>query len=122
MPIPTLIPVAVATSTVLTAAAIFLLKRRLKGSTLAVLGEQKVGKTCLIDFLTTGSIPRKYKADSYAREVPGRRFELKGLELKIPPLTHLSGSPDEYSEWRDVANEADIVLYLLRVGSTYGRS
>ena len=115
MPFPVLIPVVVATSTVLTAAAIFLLKRRLKGKTLAVLGEQKVGKTCLIDFLTTGSIPKKYKAGLYAREVPGRRFQLRKLELNIPPLKDLPGFSEEYAQWKEVVNEADIVLYLLRV-------
>ena len=115
MPIPIAIPIIAGTSAALAAAAFLVLKRRLKGKTLAVLGEQKVGKTSLIDFLTMGSIPRKYKADSYARDVTGRRFELKGLELNIPSLTQLSGSTDEYAEWRDVSNEADIVLYLLRV-------
>ncbi len=91
------------------------LVNKLKGKKLAVLGEQGVGKTCLIDFLTTGSIPRKYEPDSFAREVPGRRFELRKLKLNIPPLKHLPGSADEYAQWKEVANEADIVLYLLRV-------
>ena len=115
MPFPVLIPVVVATSTVLTAAAIFVLKSHLKGKTLAVLGEQKVGKTCLLDFLTTGSIPKKYKADHYAREVPGRRFQLRKLKLNIPPLKHLPGFKEQYAIWKEVVTEADIVLYLLRV-------
>ena len=87
----------------------------IKGKKLAVLGEQGVGKTCLISFLSTGSRPEKYEPDLYAKNVPGRRFKLRDLKLKILPLKHLPGSADEYSEWKDVANEADIVLYLLRV-------
>ena len=100
---------------VVVAVAIFLLKRHLKDKTLAVLGEQRVGKTCLIDFLTTGSIPRKYNPDLYAREVLGRRFQLKELKLNIPPLKHLPGSAAEYAQWKEVVNEAEVVLYLLRV-------
>ncbi len=91
------------------------LLRKLKGKKLAVLGEQRVGKTCLIDFLTKGSIPKRYEPNLYAREVPGRSFKLRGLKLNIPPLRHLPGSEDEYAQWKEVANEADIVLYLLRV-------
>ena len=87
----------------------------LKGKRLAVLGERRVGKSCLIEFLTTGSIPKKYSQHSYAREVPGRRIQLRELELYISELTHLSGSMDEFYDWREISNEADIVLYLLRV-------
>ena len=88
---------------------------QIQGKKLAVLGEQKVGKTCLIDFLTTGSLPRKYEPDSFAREVQGRRFKLRDLKLNIPSLKHLPGSADDYAQWEEVTNEADIVLYLFRV-------
>ena len=87
----------------------------LKGKTLAVLGERKVGKSCLIEFLTKGSIPKNYKQDSYAREVSGRRIQLRELELYIPELTDLPGPTDQLHDWREITNEADIVLYLLRV-------
>ena len=87
----------------------------LKGKTLAVLGEQEVGKTCLIDFLTTGSIPSEYEPNLYAREVLGRRFQLKELKLNIPPLKQLPGSAAERAQWKEVVNEAEVVLYLLRV-------
>ena len=69
----------------------------------------------MIDFLTTGSIPKKYKADQYAREVPGRRFQLRKLKLNIPSLKHLPGFKEQYAIWKEVVTEADIVLYLLRV-------
>ena len=117
MPIPIVIPIIAVTSVALAAVAIRALKKSLKGRTLAVLGERAVGKTCLLDFLTTGSIPKQYKPDLYAREVPGRRFQLRDLELNIPPLKQLSGAetPTEYDQWKQVVIEADIVLYLLRV-------
>ncbi len=115
MPIPIAIPIIFGTSAALAAATFLVLKRRLKGKTLAVLGENKVGKTCLLDFLTTGSIPKKYEADLFAREVPGRRFQLRKLKLNIPSLKHLPGFSDQYAPWKEVVIEADIVLYLLRV-------
>jgi GTPase SAR1 family protein len=76
-----------------------------------------VGKTCLVDFLTTGSIPepKKYKPDLYVRKVPGRRFQLRELKLNIPPLKQLPGFSEGYSVWKEAVSEADIVLYLLRV-------
>ncbi len=106
---------AVGVAAVAAALTIRGLKKKLKDKTFAVLGESTVGKTCLIDFLTTGSIPRKYKADLYAKEVSGRRFQLRELELNISPLKHLPGFPDVYPDWKEVVTEADIVLYLLRV-------
>ena len=105
---PWVVPVAFA------ALALWALLRKLKGKKLAVLGEQGVGKTCLIHFLTTGSIPRKYEPDSFARKVRGRRFKLRDLKLNIPSLKHLPGSADDYAQWEEVTNEADIVLYLFR--------
>lgn len=113
--IPIIIAIVVAAGIAVAALNWDEITKALKGKKLAVLGEQRVGKTYLIDFLTTGSIPKKYEADSYAREVPGRRFELRDLKLNIPPLKHLSGSVDDYAQWKEVTNEADIVLYLLRV-------
>ena len=120
MPIPIVIPIIAVTSAVLAAVAIRAsLKKLLKGKTLAVLGETMVGKTCLIDFLTTGSMPepKKYKPDLYARKVFGRRFQLRELELNIPPLKQLPGlsGPSAYAVWKEAVPEADIVLYLLRV-------
>ncbi len=115
MPIPIAIPIIAGTSAALAAVAFLVTKRRLNGKTLAVLGERKVGKSCLIEFLTTGSIPEKYRQNSYAREVSGRRIQLRELELYIPKLTDLPGPEYERYEWREVTNEADIVLYLLRV-------
>ena len=115
MPIPIAIPIIAGTSAALAAVAFLVTKRHFKGMTFAVLGKNKVGKTCLIDFLTTGSIPNKYKANHYAQEVPGRRIQLRELEWNIAPLKQLPGFPDEFPVWKEVVTEADIVLYLLRV-------
>ena len=88
----------------------------LKGKKLAVLGEKRAGKTSLIKFLTTGSILRKYKPTDFAREVTsGHRFQLRELDLAIKNLKDVPGGQDKYRSWQSVFNDADIVLYLLRV-------
>ena len=88
----------------------------LKGKKLAVLGEKMTGKTSLIKFLTTGSILREYDPTDYAREVTsGHRFQLGELDLAIKNLKDVPGGRDKYRSWQSVFNDADIVLYLLRV-------
>ena len=87
----------------------------LKGKKLAVLGEKRVGKTRLIKFLTTGSIPREYDPTDYARGVTGHRFQLRELDLVIQNLKDVPGDKSKYASWKSAFNDADIVLYLLRV-------
>ena len=88
----------------------------LKGKKLAVLGEKMAGKTSLIKFLTTGSISRKYDPTDFAQKVTsGHRFQLRDLDLAIKNLKDVPGGQDRYLSWQSVFNEADIVLYLLRV-------
>lgn len=87
----------------------------LQGNRLAVLGARGVGKTHLIKFLTTGSIPAEYKQTIRPEKASSRRFQLRDLNLKVKDTRDLSGSDDAYAEWKNLHNEADIVLYLLRV-------
>lgn len=86
----------------------------LKGKRLAVLGDRKVGKTHLIKFLATGSIPLKYEQTLDPDKVSGRRFQLKELDLKIKDMLDVSGNKLAYNEWKKLHDEADIVFYLLR--------
>ena len=85
----------------------------LKGKRLAVLGARAVGKTHLLQFLTTGSIPEGYKQNPSQKTAP-RRFQLKELDLKIKEGIDVPGSPDAYAEWKELHDQADIVFYLLR--------
>ena len=87
----------------------------LKGKKLAVLGENRVGKTSLIKFLTTGSIPRESDPTDYARRVTGHRFQLRELDVVIQNLKDVPGDKSRYASWKSAFNDADIVLYLLRV-------
>lgn len=89
---------------------------KLKGKRLAVLGARGVGKTRLIKFLTTGSIPAEfeYKQTVVTEKTSGRRFQLKELDLKIQASFDVSGDKAAYGEWKEVHDQADVVFYLLR--------
>jgi GTPase SAR1 family protein len=87
----------------------------LYGKKIAVLGERAVGKTHLITFLTTGSVPEQYKQTVRPETASERRFQLEKLDLKIKETRDLSGSDAAYAEWKSLFDESDIVLYLLRV-------
>lgn len=100
----------------------------LKGKQLAVLGARGVGKTHLITFLTSGSIPSEYKQTVTPGKASSRRFQLKDLDLKIKDLLDVAGSKDAYGEWNKLvlgqsagpkgsppkAEPADVIFYLLR--------
>ena len=88
---------------------------RLKGKKIAILGARGVGKTTLITFLTTGSIPESYKQTIRPENAKGRRFSLRELDLKIKDTRDLPGGPDAYAEWKELFDEADVVFYLLRI-------
>lgn len=86
----------------------------LKGKQLAVLGARGAGKTCLIKFLLTGSLPAEYKQTVAPEKVAARRFQLKDLDLKIKAILDISGDKAAYAEWREQVNQAHVVTYLLR--------
>ncbi len=85
------------------------------GKKLAVLGERRVGKTVLINFLTEGTIPEKYEQTIAKEKTAARRFKLKDLSLKIKASNDVPGSKDDYAVWKSITADADIVLYLLRI-------
>lgn len=86
-----------------------------KGKKLAVLGERRVGKTVLINFLTEGTIPEKYEQTIAKEKTVARRFKLKDLSLSIKASNDVPGSQDDYAVWQSITDDADIVLYLLRI-------
>lgn len=119
MPLPILILIVVAVVSTLaggTALAAYWddLLIALKGKRLAVLGARAVGKTHLIKFLTTGSIPAEYKQTVAPEKTPPRRFQLKDLDLKMKDTLDVSGDKAAYAEWKELHDKADIVFYLLR--------
>lgn len=86
----------------------------LRGKQLAVLGARGVGKTHLVKFLTTGSIPVEYKQTVAPEKTSSNRFFLKDLDLKVKDTLDLSGDKAAYAEWKDLHDKADVVFYLLR--------
>lgn len=86
----------------------------LKGKRLAVLGARGVGKTHLIKFLSTGTIPADYKQTIAPEKANSRRFSLKELDLKVKETLDLSGDKAAYAEWKKLHDEADAIFYLLR--------
>ncbi len=82
---------------------------------LAVLGERAAGKTALIQFLTTGTLPDKYLSTDEVRKTSRSHIKLEDLELKIEESRDLPGGTPWYADWKNLTEEADIVLYLLRV-------
>lgn len=119
MPLPILIPIAIAIAAVLAIGTTIGLQWdqivvRFKGKRLAVLGARGVGKTHLIKFLTSGSIPAEYKQTLAPEKAAKRRFKLKDLDLKIKDTLDISGDEAAYAEWKELHDSADVVFYLLR--------
>jgi GTPase SAR1 family protein len=48
-----------------------------KGKKLAVLGARAVGKTSLLNFLRTGSVPSEYKQTVTPEKIPSKTYHLK---------------------------------------------
>lgn len=86
----------------------------LKGKQLAVLGARGVGKTHLVTFLTTGSLPAEYKQTVAPEKASSRRFQLNNLGLNVKDSLDVSGDKAAYAEWKELHDQADVVFYLLR--------
>lgn len=119
MPLPIVaVWIVVAVVTVLTGTTIAIkwddILVKLKGKRLAVLGARGVGKTHLVKFLSTGSIPAEYKQTVAPEKVSSRRFQLKELDLKVRESLDVSGDKAAYGEWKELHDQADVIFYLLR--------
>jgi len=119
MPLPLLIPIAIAAVLAAVIGTTIAVKWdqivvAFKGKRLAVLGARGVGKTHLIKFLTLGSIPAEYKQTVAPEKASARRFQLKDLDLKVKDTLDVSGDKAAYAEWKELHDKADVVFYLLR--------
>jgi len=118
MAIPALVWLVIATVSLLVGTTIAVkwddIVVALKGKRLAVLGARGVGKTHLVKFLTTGTIPAEYKQTLAPEKASSRRFALKDLDLKVKDSLDVSGDKAAYSEWKELHDQADVVFYLLR--------
>lgn len=118
MPVPVLIWIGIGVVSFLVGTTIVVkwddIVVALKGKRLAVLGARGVGKTHLVKFLTTGSIPAEYKQTVAPEKASARRFQLKDLDLKVKDSLDVSGDKAAYAEWKELHDQADVVFYLLR--------
>lgn len=118
MPLPFLIPIAIAAVLAVIGTTIAVQWDQIvvafKGKRLAVLGARGVGKTHLIRFLASGSIPAEYKQTVAPEKASARRFQLKDLDLKVRDTLDVSGDKAAYAEWKELHDKADVVFYLLR--------
>jgi energy-coupling factor transporter ATP-binding protein EcfA2 len=118
MPLPVFVMIGIGIVSLLAGTTIFLkwddIVVALKGKRLAVLGARGVGKSHLVKFLTTGSIPSEYKQTVAPEKASARRFQLKDLDLKVKDTLDVSGDKAAYAEWKELHDEADVVFYLLR--------
>jgi hypothetical protein len=85
-----------------------------KGKTIAVVGARRVGKTTLIRFLTTGSLPAEYAQTVGTTRVASARRNLRDLELNLKETVDVPGAAEAYGEWKAAIERADVVLYLFR--------
>lgn len=99
---------------VLAATAIAAIVKVLEGKKLAVLGEGRVGKTVLINFLTKGTLSEAYVRTVYPKKTEANDFELKDLKLSIEESIDILGRSDFYPDWKKLSQDADVVMYLLR--------
>jgi len=86
---------------------------QLKGKRFALLGERGVGKTTLFNFLTKGVI-QETKQTVRTEKVEKVRRNMGDLELILKETRDVPGSKDAYAAWKDVFENADVVLYLFR--------
>jgi hypothetical protein len=93
-----------------------------KGKKIVVLGEKEVGKTHLIQFLCTGSIPSEYNTTGDPQKYDQRRFFLKNLELDIHEIVDFSGDQMWYQVWEKYFNGAEVILYLFRADRLFSNN
>ena len=86
-----------------------------KWKRIAILGDQETGKTTLFTFLLTGELITEYMPTRGSEKTPQKRFPMKDLELKVKESLDVSGSSFARDQWRKIALEADIIIYLTRI-------
>ena len=69
----------------------------------------------LSEVLTKGTLSKEYVKTGRPQKTDSRRFKLKNLNLKIEESIDTPGHENFYFQWKNITENADIVLYLLRV-------
>lgn len=95
-------------------------KAAVRGKKLVVLGSRNTGKTTLITFLQQGELVSEYEQTLGSKKIKKqKKLNLKDLEWHITRLSStaydVGGSADNYRVWQKLAEDADILIYLMRI-------
>ncbi|MEA5563468.1 GTPase domain-containing protein [Planktothrix agardhii] len=96
----------------------------LQGKKIAVLGAKKVGKTTLFKYMEKGILIERYNQTPNREDVERIRIKLGDLDIRLKKTDDLPGSGstdglghdsiEQYYKWKQLFEEADLVLYLVR--------
>ncbi len=100
---------------------IAILKEKIGGKKIVLLGPRTAGKTTLSEYLSTGYIHSKYKQTVQGVTKKGRLIAIKELKLKISKIEDVPGAREYYRQWKDAFEKSDIVLYLFRADEIWER-
>ena len=89
---------------------------------ICILGERRVGKTMLFDFLSTGIIHGQYNPTTHTIGVKGRSITLKNLNLRIADSLDVTGNPDGWGDWEKSYKKADYIIYMFRADLVFPSS
>lgn len=86
----------------------------LKGKKIAVLGARAVGKTTLLKYLEKGILIERYKQTLDKQEIDRTRIKLGDLDIRLKKTDDVSGDKAAYGVWKNLFEEADLILYVVR--------
>lgn len=119
MPIPLLIPVAVAGVATLVTTAVAVIRPRLPkkiaGKRVAILGARQVGKTTLLRYLRDGVLGQQPE-DTAASDFGGKfDMEIDGSVATFEVPRDVPGHQElGFHDWREASRDADYLWYLFR--------
>ncbi|MCT7976030.1 GTPase domain-containing protein [Laspinema olomoucense] len=118
MPLPFVIPIIIAFSVGVVGTASVCkwddINYALKGKNFAVLGARAVGKTTLLKYLEKGILIERYKQTLDKEEVERTRVKLGDLDIRLRKTDDVSGDQSAYGGWKNLFDESDLILYIVR--------
>ncbi|VXD18566.1 P-loop NTPase family protein [Planktothrix paucivesiculata] len=86
----------------------------LKGKKIAVLGGRRVGKTTLLKYMEKGILIERYNQTVNIEDIQRTHIKLGDLDILLKKTDDVPGGTDQYYKWKQLFEEADLVLYLVR--------
>ncbi|MBF7684022.1 hypothetical protein I2F27_12060 [Acinetobacter sp. B5B] len=97
------------------------LKKKIQGKKIVILGQRASGKTTLLNFLLKGEITVSYEqtigVDRVEKTKNGTiKLENLGWDVKISSdQKDYAGTTSGYEQWKNACQEADIFIYLFNI-------